>query len=193
MTFNLDFTKLAQDLYDKRSYYFEEGVASKYMKTFYKSLKVKTIKSELYSSDEPLYDFELGYKNLKFRKDLQKKNWEYYCAGSSRAVFENIKKPWVLKVPWKEAGLFDNILEFSIWKERYKYPNLNPAKCRLLPSGYLIMEKVKLLNDNYNEKINYNYNLRDGFQVGLSKDGKLKAYDYAREHWVWQSYYGEFK
>jgi hypothetical protein len=94
--------------------------------------------------------------------------YEFVGEGRNRVVFSR-NDAFVLKVPKNLDGLADN------WHER-NWRHENYCLARLYKNVILVMQKV-------NRKINMT-NLPlwthyiDGVQVGKTRDGKLKAYDF---------------
>ena len=111
---------------------------------------------------------------------MKSRHLEYLGSGRTRAVYRLWPGgKWVLKVPLDEWGLFDNASEARQWKGEgsclYKH---QMARCRLLPSGCLLMEYVVPVTHSFMELPSWTYSV-DCFQVGTTSDGRLVAYDYS--------------
>jgi hypothetical protein len=108
--------------------------------------------------------------------------------GSGRAVYLSPSGMFVYKVPLHEFGLQANKREHQI----YRHPEINHgylskdrvARCRLAPSGVLVMELVRTV-DSRGARLASNlpewaYHV-DSFQVGTNRAGQAVAYDYGGE------------
>ena len=108
--------------------------------------------------------------------------------GSGRRVFLSPSGRFVFKVPLQEWGLRANQREHQI----YRYPKMGPdylnrkrcARCRLAPSGVLVMELVRTGNAvgaRLAEDLP-DWALRvESYQVGTNRAGDQVAYDFGGE------------
>jgi hypothetical protein len=98
--------------------------------------------------------------------------------GRGRLVYKH--KNWVIKIPKDDWGLGDNYHEATVSKIYKNRPNGNGvyfAKCKITPCGLLVMEYVDTTSINYKTLPEWT-GFVDCNQVGLTKDGRLVAYDY---------------
>ncbi len=123
-------------------------------------------------------------------------------SGSFRRCFHSKNGQWVYKVPGNSIGYVDNYFEACAWKER---ANLRRsymagqsighriARCRLHPSGVLVMERVSRPGRHFDGAVRLDSTLRgdpawpaiegiDSCQGGLDRQGIFRLYDYT--HWV---------
>jgi hypothetical protein len=119
--------------------------------------------------------------------------------GCTRACYAD--GPWVIKVPlmtsvdfWierdpvgrlyskrglgNELGFQDNRREADLSREFRDRPDSNGvryARCRLLPCGWLVMERVRMLERS---QLPWWALAVEGAQVGRARDGRIVAYDF---------------
>lgn len=93
--------------------------------------------------------------------------------GRHRAVFD-LGRGWVLKVPIEDYGLTANWFEDRRYKQYGRSGFIPFARCRMLPNGCLLMEKVKPMKSNFPKWADW----VDCRQVGMARDGAIVAYDY---------------
>lgn len=121
-------------------------------------------------------------------EELERLGFEYLDEGCFRRVF--VRGKIVIKVPLNFDGEIDNLIEARAWHQFRNRPTplgLRLAPCRLLPNNYLLMVKVRVLDDcdplvpAWAEAV-------DNYQVGVYR-GKVVAFDYAlnlRERFKWE-------
>jgi hypothetical protein len=113
----------------------------------------------------------------KFEEHIEDMGFEYIDSGGCREVFwrGNV----VIKVPNREAGIIDNIVEAAVWRQ-YKHKKTPEgillAPCRLLRNKCLMMVYVEM-EENGNKLPKW-ANKVDCEQVGIYKN-RYVAYDYA--------------
>jgi hypothetical protein len=111
----------------------------------------------------------------------------YLSSGTNRDVYLLPGGKYVLKVPRNENGIADNYWEAAIdfhkdaWSKKIRVN----ARCRLIPgTTLLVMEYVEPATT---AEVKHRLNLErmpewtdfiDCQQVGFTRSGKLKAYDY---------------
>ena len=98
-------------------------------------------------------------------------------SGRNRYVFDTCTG-WVVKVPVNCEGFHDNAYEASVYR-RYR-TGANPdgiryARCRLLPNGWLVMERVERMPIS---EMPPWAGFVDCSQVGRARDGRVVAYDF---------------
>lgn len=86
-------------------------------------------------------------------------------------------RDWVLKVPLNEEGYSHNLLEHIRSRKDGWLLRSQMARCKLLRSGLLVMERVKPVR-GWKGLPEWTYGV-DCCQVGYRKNGDLVAYDYA--------------
>ncbi|MBW3020154.1 hypothetical protein KY334_02570 [Candidatus Woesearchaeota archaeon] len=117
-------------------------------------------------------EFNKSIENLAiniYNRFLEK--FELLGIGRNRIVFGS--KNYVYKIPRNRMGFYDNSEEARLKDECY-------AICRLILINdipILVMERLDLNIDE--KKLPIWVDFIDCQQVGLSKHGELKAYDYA--------------
>jgi hypothetical protein len=97
--------------------------------------------------------------------------------GRHRAVYDAGRN--VLKVPRHEKGYYDNLWEHDKSRSYGLRPDVNGifyARCRALPSGILVMEKV--IDPPSRMSLPDWVGYVDCQQVGLTRDGRIVAYDF---------------
>ncbi len=96
--------------------------------------------------------------------------------GRNRLVF--LHGNFVVKVPRNDYGCYDNEREADISRSfRHGNGGIHYARCRLIPGSFiLVMELVDLVFKNPKE--NGWWDFVDCQQVGLTRFGKLVAYDF---------------
>ena len=111
--------------------------------------------------------------------------WKYVGSGRNRRVIR--RGNVVIKLPYQPDGMKANADEAKLYRQfKSKPSNKNGAyyaPCRLLPNGCLMMRalKTKLTHKTIRNLPLWIWSLVDGTQVGLTKTGKVLAYDYADE------------
>jgi len=119
---------------------------------------------------------------LKIENHLSSNGWIYLGAGKDRRVWK--RGNVVLKIAYVESGILANKCEHQIYRQSLgketKY-----APCRLISENILMMRSVRELNNlSLEDELlipNWAYELNDGSQVGIDRNGKIMAYDYAEE------------
>lgn len=110
--------------------------------------------------------------------------------GAFRQAYLSPCGNFVYKVPRDSAGLRHNLIEADYANRRYPHwGDIVPAKCKMSPSGILVMERLYLpyldklvALDFYKSdptSIPRWVHKVEGMQVGKRKDGTIAAYDYA--------------
>lgn len=123
-----------------------------------------------------------------FIDHLEKAGFTYIGSGGFRKTYARNKV--VIKVPYSQDGVYDNLTEARAWAKFKSKPTkygIELAPCRLLPNGCLMMVKVERKIDK-NIKVPMWANDVDGGQVGQYKN-KIVAYDYAldvAERKIWE-------
>jgi hypothetical protein len=126
---------------------------------------------------DPLWNGTIENRYKKFQFMLESKGFLYLDVGGCRHTFQ--RNNIVIKVPHREAGVIDNIVEAAVWR---KYKNgktpegIRLAPCRLLPNNSLMMVYVELDID-YRKLPSWAKSV-DCEQVGMY-NGCYVAYDYA--------------
>ena len=118
-----------------------------------------------------------GTDTEKVIDSLKKRGYTYLGSGRNRDTYLSNNKKWVVKVPRNEAGYFNNFSESDVYCSRGFY-YINPARCKLLGS-LLVMEYVEPINVFKMKDYPRWADCVDGGQVGLSRSGKIVAYDFA--------------
>lgn len=107
----------------------------------------------------------------------------YLGSGSNRAVYVSPSGRYVYKVPINAWGVDANIREHQLFRHKtLNHPTITPdraARCRLAPSGVLVMELVRT-DHRFKSPPSWAMNV-DGGQVGLNREDKWVAYDYGYE------------
>ncbi len=133
------------------------------------------------------------------RWELERRGNRFLGAGSYRATYESKNKRWVYKVPLEASGYQDNYFESLAWKERKNlysgsvWIGERVARCRMLPNGVLVMERMKHAGSHGYESWQADQTLQgtamnealgqiDGCQGGIARDGSFRLYDYT--HWI---------
>lgn len=104
---------------------------------------------------------------------------ELLGVGRHRAVFALPGERYVLKVPIVEMGYFDNSRENRLCRRDGWLLRKQMARCRLLPSGLLVMERVTEPHEHERRDFPDWVGGVDCGQVGYTQDGRLVAYDFA--------------
>jgi hypothetical protein len=109
---------------------------------------------------------------------MTEENWTFLSDGRNRAVYSHGR--YVVKVPLNEAGYHDNYREANISSKMKRRPNQDGivfARCRLLPNGWLVMERVDTRYLRRDERPDW-ADWIDCAQVGIARDGVIVAYDF---------------
>lgn len=131
-------------------------------------------------SDQPFITLQ------SFIKSFSDKYGKAIGEGRNRLVF-SYSDADVLKVPKNKTGIYDNLFEWNLYIKlgSIQIPDM-PVLARCLSLKYihkipcLLMERVSpIQNTQHLGKMPNWVNLIDRKQVGLNKDGKLVAFDYA--------------
>lgn len=105
--------------------------------------------------------------------------------GSGRTVYLSQSGRFVYKVPVGNHGLIANQREHEIYRHPEKAPHFLPrervARCRLAPSGVLVMELVRTRPWNDFLAIPEWAAYVDNYQVGTNRENRIVAYDYGCE------------
>ena len=117
---------------------------------------------------------------LQFEEKIKSKGWIFVDHGKDRRVWK--KKNVVLKIAYTESGVAANLQEDLIY---HNHKNDHYAPCRLIQDNVLMMVAVLPLDDldpvQGSRIPDWAYELNDGPQVGMTKSGKVLAYDYGEE------------
>jgi hypothetical protein len=117
---------------------------------------------------------------LKLEELLKAKQWIYIGSGKDRRVWK--RNNMVLKVAYTTSGVIANKQENFIYRN-FKNDKINYAPCRLIQENLLMMVAVSPLDDldpvQFARIPDWAFELDDGPQVGIAKDGRILAYDYA--------------
>jgi hypothetical protein len=129
------------------------------------------------------YDQEY-LKALKIEEILRAKGWIYIGSGKDRRVWK--KRNVVLKIAYTESGVLANKQEDYVF-HNFKNDEIRYAPCRLVSDNILMMTAVSPLDEDDLDPVQLSrmpkwaFDLMDGPQVGISKDGRILAYDYGEE------------
>jgi len=120
-------------------------------------------------------------KTIKFEEHLEPQGWTFLSSGKNRRVWR--RGNVVLKIAYVEDGLLANK------RERFLYINYRDyfAPCRLVNDNILMMRALTPMDESFDEDLyemipEWANQLNDGPQVGIDKNGKILAYDYAEEN-----------
>lgn len=122
---------------------------------------------------------------LKLEKILEEKGWVYVGAGKDRRVWK--KGNVVLKLAFTDSGVIANNNERKIYRESIgKKQDIKYAPCRMVCEGVLMMRAVRELDylNDANDLLlipKWAFDLVDGQQVGIDRNGTIMVYDYADE------------
>jgi hypothetical protein len=132
------------------------------------------------------------------KTDFDKRGFFYVGCGGSRTTYSRKGSNYVYKVPSDRYGYLDNWFESLVWQERAHLRAHNIpmgdriARCSMLPSGVLVMEKMEnarhwahsiematqidptLANDPATTAF---YDI-DGGQGGFDRNKHFRLYDY---------------
>lgn len=122
------------------------------------------------------------------------RGWKMLGTGMYRNTYISPSGKYVYKVPHNPDGIGCNEREHALFriKEKKGYAGLERhqyARCRLAPSGILVMELVKpyFMSDKANGSPTTDQpppdwaEMIDTGQVGLNREGNWVAYDYGNE------------
>ena len=116
---------------------------------------------------------------LEIEQKLFSNGWIYIGSGKNRRVLK--RKNFVLKIAYTDSGIIANKNEHIY----YRNNRINFAACRLICDNILMMRAVSILDDldfcQYKLIPSWAFNLNDGPQVGIDRNGMIVAYDYAEE------------
>jgi hypothetical protein len=118
-------------------------------------------------------------------KKFRDRDFHYLACGSGRAVYVSPSGRFVYKVPLNTFGYDANLREHQIFRHKdLKHPVLTPeraARCRLAPSGVLVMEMVRTgWREPPKPLPAWRWEIDQG-QIGLNRAGNWVAYDYGYE------------
>lgn len=120
--------------------------------------------------------------SFEIAEQLTSNNWKYIGSGRHRKVYK--KGDVVLKIPVNLDGVEANVMERKLYLSRRKEGIFAP--CRLLSNGCLMMVALSNTLDCCDYDKNYPswvQELNDGPQIGIDRNGRLLAYDYAEEYY----------
>jgi len=119
---------------------------------------------------------------LKIEQNLFNNGWTYIGRGKNRRVWKLKNKNFVLKIAYTDSGIIANKNEHTFYRNSNR---INFAACRLICDNILMMRAVSILDDSdfcqYKLIPSWAFNLNDGPQVGIDRNGMIVAYDYAEE------------
>ena len=122
------------------------------------------------------------------------KGWKLLGIGVFRHTYLSPSGKFVYKIPFDQYGFSCNRTEHQLYRDRHRAPYSGLgrdklARCRLAPSGVLVMELVKphIMNikrhsspGTEQEPPEWSHKI-DTAQVGLARDGQWKVYDFGNE------------
>jgi hypothetical protein len=119
---------------------------------------------------------------LKLENYLTSKGWIYLGSGKDRRVWR--RGNVVIKIAYVESGILANKFEHQIYRKSLgketKY-----APCRLISENILMMRAVREFNNfSLEDELlipTWAYELNDGSQIGIDRNGRIMAFDYAEE------------
>jgi hypothetical protein len=128
------------------------------------------------------FNLNFYYRLRKISIILESFDFKYLGSGRHRFVFLSPNKRYVLKFPIDYDGLLANEEEEQVFKSSLTnlISDIKYAPCRLISNTILMMRYVEDIF--YSRKITELpiwVNEIDSCQVGLTKDGKLVAYDFS--------------
>jgi hypothetical protein len=131
----------------------------------------------------------------QIRDDFENRKLRFIGMGGRRATYLSPSGKFVYKVPINLMGVRDNKREHELYRTKEEatyWPHERLARCRLAPSGVLVMEVVSPTTRN-NQGCNYVNKTEDrpddwiskrwvdGQQYGKNRAGNWVAYDYGCE------------
>ncbi len=144
--------------------------------------------SKLYTNQNIITAFwDLWKTHESFTDKIKRYGFKPLDKGDFRNVF--VRRDVVIKVPYVQDGIVDNLMEAKAWKKYGNKPTdlgLHLAPCRLLDNYALMMVRVEAYEFGGQRPPSW-AKVIDNCQCGLYK-GKVVAFDYAlnlteRYHW----------
>jgi len=129
--------------------------------------------------DRTIFHDKWYLKAIKIEEILESKGWKFVSSGKNRRVWR--KGNVVLKIAHVESGVLANKKERSMYISHRR----NFAPCRLV-GEMLMMRALTPMDESFDEDLyemipDWANDLNDGPQVGIDKNGRILAYDYAEE------------
>jgi hypothetical protein len=141
---------------------------------------------KLYESDNFTHNnYNLLKKEYadKIKIVMNDKGYKFIGEGRDRIVYKKEKSNYVVKVPIGEHGITANQNEADNYKRELKLIKPSKdclyAKCRLVKSYLLVMEYVEPISYKHERFPDWG-DFIDCGQVGITKDDRVVAYDYAQ-------------
>lgn len=152
------------------------------------SCKFRNFKPEGHPQGCTCWDCLNNFDSRRFhriQKDIIEAGFTYLHQGAGRAVYLSRSGQFVYKVPLNAWGLEANLREHQIYRhpERDRpIEHSRVARCRLAPSGVLVMELVRIgTRKERAEHLPMWATEIDSEQVGWNRAGHPVAYDYGGE------------
>lgn len=127
-----------------------------------------------------------AHEFAQMKQALMERGLRYLGSGCGRDVFMSKSGRYVYKIPRSYSGICQNQSEADMFRRKKlsARPHLTPehfARCRLAPSGILVMEAVKPYSDVWSKLPNWAKDTCDGPQCGTNRAGEMVMYDYGFE------------